>query len=317
MTENQINVIVRLRNSGPVMTFKMIEGLMAHDLVVVEVDRGLDYGEVLEVTAGDNPHACMCPHVQPVQADSAVNDSPEDVSHEENIPHEASPEMPLPPEVHEPMVLHDEDKNSVKRIVRKITEEDKKQIKDNAQAAKDALRLCSRKVKEHKLILKLVDAEYSFDRKKIIFYFTAEGRVDFRDLVKDLAKVFKVRIEMRQIGVRDEARLFGGVGPCGQCLCCVRFLKNFEPVSIKMAKVQRLPLTSGKISGICGRLMCCLFYEYKTYRDLNKGLPKEGQTIETPKGKGKVIAVHVLQRTVDVSLLEDGRIEKITFAKDE
>ena len=117
---------------------------------------------------------------------------------------------------------------------------------------------------------------------------------------------------MRQIGVRDEARMFGGVGPCGQPLCCVRFLRNFEPVSMKMAKFQKLPLTSGKISGICGRLMCCLFYEYQTYRELAKGLPKEGQTIDTPQGKGKVVAVKILQRVVTIET-EDGRIEKIVY----
>jgi cell fate regulator YaaT (PSP1 superfamily) len=163
--------------------------------------------------------------------------------------------------------------------------------------------------------MKLVDAEYSLDKKKIIFYFTAEDRIDFRELVKDLAKIFKIRIEMRQIGVRDEARIFGGVGPCGQVLCCVRFLKNFEPVSMKMAKTQKLPLIAGKISGICGRLMCCLFYEYKNYRELSKGLPKEGENIETPQGKGKVISVNVLKRIVYVEL-EDGRIEKMTFPQE-
>jgi len=174
------------------------------------------------------------------------------------------------------------------------------------------MRLCSRKVREYKLAMKLVDSEYSFDKKKIIFYFTSEGRVDFRELVKELAKIFKIRIEMRQIGVRDEARLFGGVGPCGQKLCCMRFLKSFEPVSMKMAKLQKLSLSSGKISGICGRLMCCLSYEYKNYRELSKGLPKEGQTYETPQGKGKVISVNVLKRLAYVEL-EDSRIEKIFF----
>ena len=130
------------------------------------------------------------------------------------------------------------------------------------------------------------------------------------------AKIFKIRIEMRQIGVRDEARLFGGVGPCGQKLCCMRFLKNFEPVSMKMAKAQKLPLSSGKISGICGRLMCCLFYEYKNYRELSKGLPKEGQTLETAQGKGKVISLNVLKRLAYVEL-EDGRIEKVFFKNNE
>ena len=191
-----------------------------------------------------------------------------------------------------------------------------KKIKDNRQKAKEAIKICFDKIKEYKLPMKLVEAEYSFDRKKIVFYFTSEDRVDFRELVKDLAKVFRIRIEMRQIGVRDETRLFGGIGPCGRNLCCASFLKNFEPVSIKMVKQQKLPLNPSKISGICGRLMCCLFYEYKYYKELAKGLPKEGDKINTSKGRGKVIAVNILKRMVYVEF-EDGRIEKIVFDKNE
>ena len=258
--------VVRLREAGQLMTYRAEDNIKPHDYVIVEADRGLDYGEVIEIIEGEAPK--------------------------------------------------EDAKSSLKNIVRKVNPEDKKQIKENRQSAKDAMHLCSRKINEHKHSMKLVDVEYSFDKKKIIFYFTAEGRVDFRELVKDLAKVFKIRIEMRQIGVRDEARIFGGYGPCGQSLCCMRWLKNFEPVSMKMAKMQRLPLSSGKISGICGRLMCCLFYEYKTYRECCKGLPKEGQTIDTDRGKGKVISVNVLKRLVYVEL-EDGRVEKVEFKEHE
>ena len=159
--------------------------------------------------------------------------------------------------------------------------------------------------------MKLVDAEYSFDRSKIIFYFTSENRVDFRELVKDLASVFRVRIELRQIGVRDEARRLGGHGPCGRELCCMKFLKDFNPVTIKMAKIQNLPLNPSKISGLCGRLMCCLGYEYECYKDCCKGLPKVGREIKTTFGKGKVIGVNPLKRTVSVDLGE-GNIKDIS-----
>lgn len=256
--------LIRLREAGQLMTYQINEEINVHDYVIIEADRGIDYGEVIEINEVD------------FSVSAGSNDS------------------------------------TIKSIVRKISPQDLKQIKSNKQEAKDAMKLCARKINEYKLTMKLVDAEYSFDKKKIVFYFTSEERVDFRELVKELAKVFKIRIEMRQIGVRDEARLFGGVGPCGQKLCCIRFLKNFEPVSMKMAKLQRLPLSSGKISGICGRLMCCLFYEYKNYRELSRGLPKEGQTIDTPQGKGKVISVNVLKRFVYVEL-EDGRIEGVSF----
>ena len=155
--------------------------------------------------------------------------------------------------------------------------------------------------------MKIVDAEYSFDRSKIIFYFTAQGRIDFRDLVKDLAKIFKARIELRQIGVRDEAKLFGGYGCCGRPLCCAKFLKDFEPVTIRMAKDQGLPLNPPKISGVCGRLMCCLSYEYKTYKVLAKDLPREGEKVTTPEGKGKVISVNILKRSVVAEVGTQGK----------
>ncbi|MDD5155585.1 MAG: stage 0 sporulation family protein [Candidatus Omnitrophica bacterium] len=200
-------------------------------------------------------------------------------------------------------------KESLKRLVRIAGENDLKQIRDNRTKAKEAFCSCIKKIDEHKLDMKLVHAEYSFDRSKIVFYFTASGRVDFRDLVKDLAKIFKARIELRQIGVRDEAKLFGGFGPCGRELCCARFLKDFEPVTIKMAKEEGLPLNPPKISGLCGRLMCCLNFEYETYKILSKGLPREGERVHTPEGKGKVLSVNVFKRSATVELESGGIIE--------
>ena len=200
-------------------------------------------------------------------------------------------------------------KESLKRLVRVATESDLKQIQDNRTKTKEAFCACVKKIDEHKLDMKLVHAEYSFDRSKIVFYFTASGRVDFRELVKDLAKIFKARIELRQIGVRDEARLFGGFGPCGRELCCAKFLKDFEPVTIKMAKEEGLPLNPPKISGLCGRLMCCLNFEYETYKLLSKGLPREGERVHTPEGKGKVLSVNVFKRSATVELESRGVIE--------
>jgi len=200
-------------------------------------------------------------------------------------------------------------KEQVKKVIRMAKESDLKQIQDNALKAKEAFGVCEKKISEHKLDMKLVKAEYSFDRSKILFYFTSDGRVDFRDLVKDLAKVFKARIELRQIGVRDEARLFGGYGSCGRELCCRKFLKDFEPVTIKMAKEEGLPLNPPKISGLCGRLMCCLSYEYETYKILSRGLPHEGEHLNTPEGKGKVMSVNVFKRLVGVQLDEGGYTE--------
>ncbi len=256
-------VLVRLREAGQLTTYKTKECLKVHDYVVVEADRGIDYGEVFEITAEDHSETWQ-------------------------------------------------KFRSYKSIVRKISEQDKKSIESNRKEAQDAMNLCQRKIKDYNLDMRLVDVEYSLDKKKLIFYFLSDKRIDFRELVKELAKVFKVRIEMRQIGARDEAKLFGGFGPCGQKLCCCRFLKNFEPVTMKMAKTQKLPLGSGKISGICGRLMCCLSYEYKIYKDLSKSLPKEGQKVSTSEGKGKVISVNVLKKLAYVEL-EDGKIEKKSF----
>lgn len=206
-------------------------------------------------------------------------------------------------------VLDNKSKEPLKKIIRLADNNDLRQIEDNRTKSKEAFNACFKKIEEHKLDMKLVQAEYSFDRTKIIFYFTASGRVDFRNLVKDLAKIFKARIELRQIGVRDEARLFGGFGPCGRELCCAKFLKDFEPVTIKMAKEEGLPLNPPKISGLCGRLMCCLNYEYETYRILSKGLPREGERIHTPQGKGKVLSVNVFKRIASVELEDGTQIE--------
>lgn len=202
----------------------------------------------------------------------------------------------------------------LKKILRKATNEDIIQINKNKQMIKDAIDACVKRIEKRKLDMKLIEAEYSFDRSKLIFYFTAEGRIDFRELVKDLAHIFKVRIEMKQIGVRDEAKLLGGFGPCGRTLCCKKFLKDFEPVTIRMAKEQKLPLNPTKISGLCGRLMCCLAFEFETYRELLKNLPKEGDVIKTQGGQAKVISVNVLTRKVLVELPEGGQTE-IDYSK--
>ena len=231
------------------------------DYVIVEADRGLDYGQILSDT-------------------EAILDS----------------------DIEEPL----------KKIVRKANPWDMHQIDKNKKKVKEVMDTCSKKIQERKLPMKLIDAEYSFDRFKIVFYFTAEGRIDFRDLVKDLANLFKTRIELKQIGVRDEAKMLCGLGPCGRALCCAKYLKDFEPVTIKMAKEQNLPLNPTKISGLCGRLMCCLGYEHKTYKELMKGLPREGEMIKTEKGQGKVIAVNALKRSVTAEL-ENGSLIEVNY----
>ncbi|MBU1006057.1 MAG: stage 0 sporulation family protein, partial [Candidatus Omnitrophica bacterium] len=203
---------------------------------------------------------------------------------------------------------------ALKKIVRIATKEDMVRINDNKKRIKQAFQTCARKIQERKLEMKLIDAEYSFDRTKLVFYFTSEDRVDFRELVKDLAHIFKVRIELRQIGVRDEAKMLGGFGHCGRPLCCATFLKGFEPVTIRMAKEQNLPLNPSKISGCCGRLMCCLGYEYANYRKYLKGLPVEGDSIKTKHGKGKVISVNALKRKVLVET-EDGKQVEVDYNK--
>ncbi len=209
--------------------------------------------------------------------------------------------------VSDPEVILDADvEEPLRKIIRIATTHDKSQIEKNKKNAREAFELCQKKIQERGLDMKMIDAEYSFDRSKIVFYFTAEGRVDFRDLVKDLATNLKARIELKQIGVRDEAKLLGGYGHCGRQLCCARFLKDFEPVTIKMAKEQNLPLNPQKISGVCGRLMCCLGYEYEAYKHLMKDLPKEGEKIKVKDVAGKVLSINAITRKVLVET-EDGR----------
>ena len=257
-------VQVRLREAGNIIYY-YTNDLKPNvgDYVIVEVERGQDYGQVIG---------------------------------EQEVILEADLDKPL------------------KKIVRIATKEDMHRINENRKRIKSAFQTCFKKIQERKLDMKLIDAEYSFDKTKLIFYFTSEGRIDFRELVKDLAHIFKVRIEMRQIGVRDEARMLGGFGHCGRPLCCASFLKGFEPVTIRMAKEQNLPLNPSKISGCCGRLMCCLGYEYENYKKYLKGLPKEGDKIKTKEGKGRVISVNALKRKVVVEL-EDGKQIELDYNK--
>lgn len=201
----------------------------------------------------------------------------------------------------------------LKRVLRIANDNDHKVLEENQVAAKEALDSCLEKVVEHSLDMKVVDVEYTFDRNKIIFYFTADGRVDFRELVKDLASIFRTRIELRQIGVRDEAKMLGGIGPCGRMLCCSTFLGDFEPVSIKMAKDQNLSLNPAKISGLCGRLMCCLKYENDDYEMAKKELPDIGEDITTPDGKGRVVGLNILEKLIQVDLFELERVIEYTL----
>ncbi|MDD5496455.1 MAG: stage 0 sporulation family protein [Candidatus Omnitrophica bacterium] len=255
-------VQVRLREAGKI-SYYSTSGMKfkTSDYVIVEADRGLDYGQVL-----------------------------------------SEAEVILDSDIEEPL----------KKVIRKANPWDMHQIEKNKKKIRDVMTTCSRKILDRRLPMKLVDAEFSFDRSKVIFYFTADGRVDFRELVKDLANEFKTRIELKQIGVRDEAKMLGGFGPCGRVLCCATYLKDFEPVTIKMAKEQNLPLNPTKISGLCGRLMCCLGYEYKTYKELMKGMPDEGQVVKTEKGPGKVISVNAIKRSATVEL-EDGTQIEVSY----
>lgn len=191
----------------------------------------------------------------------------------------------------------------LKNIIRIANDKDKKKHKENLAKKEEAMRLCQEKINAHKLEMKLIDVEYTFDNSKVVFYFTADGRVDFRELVKDLAAVFRMRIELRQIGVRDEAKMLGGVGNCGRGLCCNTWLSDFEPVSIKMAKVQNLSLNPTKISGICGRLMCCLKFENEVYTHLKKGMPTVGEKIKTPDGMAIVTDVNILENIIKTRLI--------------
>ncbi len=217
--------------------------------------------------------------------------------------------------------------NPLKPVLRKATQEDIKTNEENGEKAKQAFATGMEKIAKHNLNMKLVDVEYTFDGSKILFYFTADGRVDFRELVKDLAAVFRTRIELRQIGVRDEAKLLGGLGVCGRKLCCSSFLGDFIPVSIKMAKEQGLSLNPTKVSGTCGRLMCCLKYEQDTYEAMGKGMPSVGALVDTPEGKGQVISVMTLKHLVYVKFenspvpksygLEDIKILKNAARRDD
>ena len=210
----------------------------------------------------------------------------------------------------------------LKSVIRVAEEADINKHKENKVKEKDALDICLKKIEEHGLNMKLIDVEYTFDNNKVIFYFTADGRVDFRELVKDLATIFKTRIELRQIGVRDEAKMLGGLGPCGRSLCCSTFLGDFASVSIKMAKEQNLSLNPTKISGICGRLMCCLNYEQSTYEDIRKRLPKVGSIVNIGDTNGEVISNNTVKESVkvkyrrgDEEIVEEFKIDNIELVE--
>lgn len=201
----------------------------------------------------------------------------------------------------------------LKGVLRLANEQDIKKYNANKKKEKEAFRICLEKIKDHGLDMKLIDAEYTFDGSKILFHFTAEGRVDFRELVRDLATVFKTRIELRQIGVRDECKIMGNIGICGRPICCSTFLGEFIPVSIKMAKEQGLSLNPTKISGSCGRLMCCLKYEQAAYEDLRRHTPTADSVVKTPDGKGIVDSVNLLKGTVKVRLESRGEQAPVEF----
>ena len=211
----------------------------------------------------------------------------------------------------------------LKPVLRIATERDDEQEANNKKKEKEAFKICLEKIRKHKLDMKLIDAEYTFDNNKVLFYFTADGRIDFRELVKDLASVFKTRIELRQIGVRDETKILGGIGICGRELCCHSHLSEFIPVSIKMAKEQNLSLNPTKISGVCGRLMCCLKHEEETYEELNRRLPNVGDRVTTDDGfKGEVHSVNVLRQLVKVLIdvdnekeLREYKVEQLRFRR--
>ena len=210
----------------------------------------------------------------------------------------------------------------LKPVIRMATEADEETERKNKEKEKEAFKICLEKIKKHDLDMKLIDTEYTFDNNKVLFYFTADGRIDFRELVKDLASVFKTRIELRQIGVRDETKIVGGIGICGRPLCCSSYLSEFIPVSIKMAKEQNLSLNPTKISGVCGRLMCCLKYEEETYEELNSKLPNVGDYVTTDDGlKGEVHSVSILRQMVKVIVtinndekeIRDYKVDQLKF----
>ena len=195
----------------------------------------------------------------------------------------------------------------LRKVVRKATDSDIRKEESNCNREKNAYAACQRKIQDHDLPMKLIDAEYCFDGSQVTFYFSADSRVDFRELVKDLASTLRTKVQLHQVGVRDEAKLFGGMGPCGRALCCSSFLSDFEPVSMKMAKEQSLFLNPLKFSGICGKLMCCLKYEYPMYREMKSNFPTIGAVVTTPEGQGKVVETNVMKRTLAVEL-EDGNV---------
>lgn len=201
----------------------------------------------------------------------------------------------------------------LKKVIRMANDKDAMIVEENKSAAKEAFATGMDKIKQHQLKMKLVDVEYTFDRNKVIFYFTAEGRVDFRELVKDLAGIFRTRIELRQIGVRDEAKMLGGIGPCGRMLCCSTWLGDFEPVSIKMAKDQNLSLNPTKISGLCGRLMCCLKYEHDQYESDKEDYPVVGSNVITSLGEGKVVSLNINRRVAQVQVFEMNEVMDLPF----
>ena len=207
-------------------------------------------------------------------------------------------------------VAEEEVVQPLKKVIRLATEEDDERYKQNKVKEKEAFFICKEKIIKHQLDMKLIDVEYTFDNNKVLFYFTSYERVDFRELVKELASIFKTRIELRQIGVRDETKMCGGIGICGRSLCCNSFLGDFQPVSIKMAKEQSLSLNPIKISGICGRLMCCLKYEQDCYVEIRGRLPVVGDIVITPDGKGEVLSVNVLREQIKVAVQKKDKDEK-------
>lgn len=215
--------------------------------------------------------------------------------------------------------MMDEEKliSALKKVIRLATEEDEKLFAENEKKAQEAQGVCEEKIKKHGLNMKLIDVEYTFDSSKLLFYFTADGRIDFRELVKELAAIYKTRIELRQIGVRDEVKMLGGYGMCGRELCCCNHLSDLNPVSIKMAKEQGLSLNPSKISGVCGRLMCCLKHEQEVYEDKLSRLPNVGALVKTPEGKGLVEDVQVLKELVTVRIEKDeDKVKKVFSAQE-
>lgn len=248
--------------------------------VIIETSKGIGIAEVISRIAAPSEPEVIESH------DEAKND-------DGTVQNENDEQSPETEESNSNVLLH---------VIRKATAEDIDHAEKNKEKEKEAFTICQKKIAEHKLEMKLVGVECMFDNSKILFYFTANGRVDFRSLVKDLASVFKTRIELRQIGVRDEAKMIGGLGPCGRQLCCGSFLNEFIPVSIKMAKEQNLSLNPTKISGVCGRLMCCLKYEQEHYEQTRKRMPKISREVETPDGTGTVSELNIVKETIKVRI---------------